>query len=64
MMVVLPQPFSPTMTVSGLANLMSCASSGPKDRMPRIESASIEAMVGRRPGPRREVRGLSEVGGL
>ena len=54
MMVVLPQPFSPTMTVSGLANLMSCASSGPKERMPRIDSASIDAMAGRRRAGREE----------
>jgi len=47
MMVVLPQPFSPTMTVSGLAKRISCASSGPKERMPRIASASRHDMVWR-----------------
>ena len=43
--VVLPQPFAPTIIVSGLSNSMACSRSGEKARMPRMASFSIWDMV-------------------
>ena len=43
--VVLPQPFAPTIIVSGLSNSMACSLSGEKARMPRMASFSIWDMV-------------------
>jgi len=50
----LPHPLAPTMTVSGLANDMSCALSSEKLRMPRMVMQSRDAMLPseRRPEPR------------
>ena len=43
--VVLPQPFAPTIIVSGLSNSIACSLSGLKARMPLIASFSIWDMV-------------------
>ena len=44
--VVLPEPFLPTMSVSGLKNSMTWVSLGEKDRIPRIDILSID-VIGR-----------------
>ena len=56
MMVVLPQPLAPTITVSGLAKTIVAASSGPKERMPRMDSEVMDDMA-RRPSSCRGCRG-------
>jgi hypothetical protein len=46
MMVVLPQPLAPTMMVRGKQKAMTCSSSvGEKERIPRMESLEMDAMV-------------------
>lgn len=42
MIVVLPQPFAPQITVSGFSNLISCISSGEKARMPETPKALMD----------------------
>ena len=43
--VVLPQPFAPTIIVSGLSNSIACSRSGEKARMPLMASFSICDMI-------------------
>ena len=42
---VLPLPFLPTIRVSGLANSMTCFSFGLKDRIPWMDSFSMDVMA-------------------
>lgn len=46
MIVVFPHPLAPTMMVRGKQKAITCSSSlGEKDRMPRMESLEIDAMI-------------------
>ena len=46
MMVVLPQPFAPTIIVRGKQNAITCSSSsGEKDLTPLMDNFEMDAMV-------------------
>jgi hypothetical protein len=45
MMVVLPQPLAPQITVRGFSKWMSCMSSGENDRMPEMPKALMDDIL-------------------